>query len=117
MKKLLTFAFLALAAIPLHRRRRAPLSPFAGTSATAVWNARHLLIVVIVLGKFAWGPVLSLLQEREQFITKSLPTPNTTRRSGSAAEGLRREAAERPDGSRRDHRRSEARRPNGCAKS
>jgi F-type H+-transporting ATPase subunit b len=72
MKKLLTFAFLALAAIPLHAAEEAPLSPFAGNVGNAVWTLGIFLIVVIVLGKFAWGPVLSLLQEREQFIHKSL---------------------------------------------
>ena len=30
------------------------------------------LIVVIVLGKFAWGPVLGLLQQREAFIHRAL---------------------------------------------
>src|SRR5205814_9811178 len=72
MKKLLTFLFLALAAIPLHAAEEAPLSPFAGDLGNAVWTLGIFLIVVIVLGKFAWGPVLSLLQEREQFIHKSL---------------------------------------------
>jgi F-type H+-transporting ATPase subunit b len=72
MKKLLTFAFLALAAIPLHAAEEAPLSPFAGNLGNAVWTLGIFLIVVIVLGKFAWGPVLSLLQEREHFIHKSL---------------------------------------------
>ena len=72
MKKLLTLAFLALAAIPLHAAEEAPLSPFAGNVGNAVWTLGIFLIVVIVLGKFAWGPVLSLLQEREQFIRKSL---------------------------------------------
>lgn len=72
MKKLLTLAFLAVAAIPLHAAEEAPLSPFAGNVGNAVWTLGIFLIVVIVLGKFAWGPVLSLLQDREQFIHKSL---------------------------------------------
>jgi F-type H+-transporting ATPase subunit b len=72
MKKLLTLAFLALAAMPLRAAEEAPLSPFAGNLGNAVWTLGIFLIVVIVLGKFAWGPVLSLLQEREQFIHKSL---------------------------------------------
>jgi len=72
MKKLLTLAFLALAAIPLHAAEEAPLSPFAGNLGNAVWTLGIFLIVVIVLGKFAWGPVLSLLQQREEFIHKSL---------------------------------------------
>jgi len=72
MKKLLTVAFLALAALPLYAAEEAPLSPFAGNVGNAVWTLAIFLIVVVVLGKFAWGPVLGLLQERERFIHKSL---------------------------------------------
>src|SRR5881227_3050771 len=72
MKKILTVAMLALAAIPIHAAEEAPLSPFAGNVGNAVWTLAIFLIVVVVLGKFAWGPVLSLLQERERFIHKSL---------------------------------------------
>jgi F-type H+-transporting ATPase subunit b len=48
------------------------LSPFAGNVGNAVWTLVIFLIVVIVLGKFAWGPLLSLLKQREDFIHKSL---------------------------------------------
>jgi F-type H+-transporting ATPase subunit b len=72
MKKLLTVAVLALAAIPLHAAEEAPLSPFAGNLGNAVWTLVIFVLVVVVLGKFAWGPVLSLLQQREEFIHKSL---------------------------------------------
>ena len=71
MKKLLTLAFLALTAMPLHAEE-VSLSPFAGNVGNAVWTLAIFVIVVIVLGKFAWGPVLSLLQQREEFIHKSL---------------------------------------------
>jgi F-type H+-transporting ATPase subunit b len=72
MKKLLTVVFLALAALPLYAAEEAPLSPFAGNVGNALWTLVIFVVVIIVLGKFAWGPVLSLLQEREQFIHKSL---------------------------------------------
>ena len=72
MKKLLTVALLVLAAAPLYAAEEAPLSPFAGNVGNAVWTLAIFVIVVVVLGKFAWGPVLSLLQQREQFIHKSL---------------------------------------------
>src|SRR5882672_9834585 len=71
MKKLLTVAFLALAAMPL-RAEEAALSPFAGNLGNAIWTLIIFVLVVVVLGKFAWGPVLSLLQQREAFIHKSL---------------------------------------------
>jgi F-type H+-transporting ATPase subunit b len=50
----------------------AQLSPFAGNVGNAVWTLAIFVIVVILLGKFAWGPVLALLQQREAFIHKSL---------------------------------------------
>ena len=72
MKKLLTVGFLALAAIPLRAAEEAPLSPFAGNVGNAIWTVVIFVIVVFILGKFAWGPVLSLLKQREDFIHKSL---------------------------------------------
>jgi F-type H+-transporting ATPase subunit b len=72
MKKLLTVVLLALAAIPLQAAEEAPLSPFAGNVGNAVWTLAIFVIVVVVLGKFAWGPILSLLKQREDFIHKSL---------------------------------------------
>jgi len=84
MKKLLTFLFFALAAIPLHAAEEAPLSPFAGNVGNAVWTLAIFLIVVVVLGKFAWGPVLSLLQQREQFIHKSLSDAKHDREEAEA---------------------------------
>ena len=48
------------------------LSPFAGNVGNAVWTLVIFVLVVILLGKFAWGPVLGLLKQREEFIHKSL---------------------------------------------
>ncbi len=72
MKKILAVTFVALAAVPLYAAEEAPLSPFAGNLGNAVWTLGIFVIVVLVLGKFAWGPVLKLLQDREAFIHKSL---------------------------------------------
>jgi len=73
MKKLLTVAFVALAALPLYAAEEGTaLSPFAGNVGNAIWTLLIFVIVVVVLGKFAWGPVLSLLKQREDFIHKSL---------------------------------------------
>ena len=78
-QRLIRIAFLAataLAAFPLHaaaqEHEAVALSPFAGNLGNAVWTLVIFVIVVIVLGKFAWGPVLGLLQQREEFIHKSL---------------------------------------------
>lgn len=80
MKRLLTLAFVTLAALPLHAAaEEAALSPFAGNLGNALWTLAIFVIVVLVLGKFAWGPVLSLLQQREQFIHESLTLAKSDR--------------------------------------
>ena len=73
MNKLLIVVCLALNALPIHAAEEAPpLSPFAGNLGNAIWTLGIFVIVVIVLGKFAWGPVLGLLQQREEFIHRAL---------------------------------------------
>jgi F-type H+-transporting ATPase subunit b len=72
MKKALILAFVAMAAIPLRAAEEAPLSLFAGNVGNALWTLVIFVLVVVVLGKFAWGPILSLLKQREDFIHKSL---------------------------------------------
>jgi F-type H+-transporting ATPase subunit b len=73
MKKLLPILFLLFAAIPASAAEEGEtLSPFAGNVGNALWTLIIFVIVVVILGKFAWGPVLSLLKEREEFIHKSL---------------------------------------------
>jgi len=72
MKKLLPFLVLLFAAVPLSAAEEETLSPFAGNVGNAVWTLLIFVIVVVILGKFAWGPILSLLKQREEFIHKSL---------------------------------------------
>jgi F-type H+-transporting ATPase subunit b len=72
MKKLFTFLFLLFAAVPLSAAEEETLSPFAGNVGNAVWTLLIFVLVVVILGKFAWSPVLSLLKQREEFIHKSL---------------------------------------------
>jgi len=85
MKKLLTVALIAVAAAPLYAAEEgATLSPFAGNVGNALWTLIIFVIVVVVLGKFAWGPVLSLLQEREEFIHKSLSDARRDREEAEA---------------------------------
>lgn len=47
-------------------------SPFAGDLGNALWTVVIFVCVLVVLGKFAWGPILGALQKREQFIHNSL---------------------------------------------
>ena len=90
MKKRLTVVCFVLAAMPLAAAEEAPLSPFAGNLGNALWTLGIFLIVVFVLGKFAWGPVLSLLKQREEFIHKSL---SDAKRDRDAAEARLKEHA------------------------
>ncbi|HXD75827.1 MAG TPA: F0F1 ATP synthase subunit B [Vicinamibacterales bacterium] len=81
----MTVALIAVAAAPLYAAEEgATLSPFAGNVGNALWTLIIFVIVVVVLGKFAWGPVLSLLQEREEFIHKSLSDARRDREEAEA---------------------------------
>ena len=75
-KRLFALAFLAFTALPAAAAAQEPeavaLSPFAGDVGNAIWTLVIFTIVVVLLGKFAWGPVLGLLRQREEFIHKSL---------------------------------------------
>jgi F-type H+-transporting ATPase subunit b len=68
------------------------VNPFAGDIGNALWTLVIFLLVVFVLGKFAWGPVLSALQKRELFIRESLEKAKQDR---DAAEARLREYTER----------------------
>src|SRR3954463_12118452 len=86
MKKLLTLAFVVIAILPLYAAEQAaPLSPFAGNVGNAIWTLVIFTLVVIVLGKFAWGPVLGLLKDREQFIHKALADAKHDREQAEAS--------------------------------
>ena len=85
MKKLLIVAFLALTALPIHAAEAEALSPFAGNLGNAIWTLAIFVIVVIVLGKFAWGPVLGLLQQREEFIHRALADAKHDRDAAEAS--------------------------------
>lgn len=88
-QRLFTAVILASSAIPLYAQEHggegATLSPFAGNVGNAIWTLAIFLIVVILLGKFAWGPVLSLLQQREKFIHDSLAEARRDRDEAAAA--------------------------------
>ena len=85
MKKLLPFLFLLFAVVPLSAAEEGEtLSPFAGNIGNALWTLVIFVIVVAILGKFAWGPVLSLLKQREDFIHKSLTDAKRNRDEAEA---------------------------------
>lgn len=57
---------------------------FAGDIGNAIWTLVIFLAVILVLGKFAWGPMLSGLQRREQFIRDSLEQAKKDREAAEA---------------------------------
>ena len=98
----LTAIVLALTAFPLTvaaQEHEVQLSPFAGNVGNAVWTLVIFIIVVILLGKFAWGPVLGLLQQREEFIHRSL---SDAKRDRDEAEGRLKEYAAKLQSAQRE---------------
>jgi F-type H+-transporting ATPase subunit b len=58
---------------------------FKGDVGNIFWTLATFLAVVFVLGKFAWGPILSALQKRETFIRDSLQQAKEDREKAEAA--------------------------------
>ena len=66
-------ATLILAAAPLLASEEGGQGgPFEGNIGNALWTLVIFGLVILVLGKFAWKPILGGLQEREDFIRASL---------------------------------------------
>lgn len=59
-------------------------NPFAGDVGNALWTLIIFALVVLVLGKFAWGPILKALQDRESFIRESLAAAKRDRDAAEA---------------------------------
>lgn len=59
-------------------------SPFAGDLGNVIWTLVVFLIVLTILGKFAWGPILGALQTREDFIRDSLAQAKKDRQEAEA---------------------------------
>lgn len=57
---------------------------FAGDIGNAVWTLVIFVGLLLVLGKFAWGPILTSLQERESFIRGSLTQAKADREEAAA---------------------------------
>lgn len=61
-----------LAAPQEHGEGAGEPSIFAGDVGNALWTVVIFVVLLWVLGKYAWGPILDGLQGREQFIRESL---------------------------------------------
>lgn len=87
---ILALAALALAALALPvcgAETHAPageVSLFAGDLGNMVWTLVIFGLVLLVLGKYAWGPILTRLQEREGFIRDSLAQAKADREAAEA---------------------------------
>jgi F-type H+-transporting ATPase subunit b len=93
-------AFAAAAAAPAGASAAAPEAAnnvFAGDIGNALWTVVIFVLVLWVLGKFAWGPLLAGLRAREDFIRESL---ETARRERAEAGDRLREYQEKLAGAR-----------------
>lgn len=85
-------------------------SIFEGDLGNIFWSLVTFLLVLVVLGKFAWKPILGGLQSREEFIRDSLAQAKKDRESaearlkeyGQKLETARAEATELVEEGRRD---------------
>lgn len=58
--------------------------PFSGDIGNALWTVLTFVLVLVVLGRFAWGPLLKSLQARENFIREALDKADQDRREAEA---------------------------------
>jgi F-type H+-transporting ATPase subunit b len=80
----LTTALSLVVSAAARAEEEATMSPFAGDVGVALWTLVIFLIVVGVLGKFAWRPILTGLQNREKFIRDSLEQARAEREKAEA---------------------------------
>ena len=53
--------------------------------ALVVWTTITFLLLIIVLGKFAWGPILQMIETREKTIADALESAKKERAAAEAA--------------------------------
>jgi F-type H+-transporting ATPase subunit b len=58
--------------------------PFEGNIGVALWTLIIFALVIFVLGRYAWGPILGGLQAREKFIRESLEKAKADRVAAEA---------------------------------
>jgi len=74
---------MAVPALAAEEGGEAP-SLFAGDLGNSVWTLLIFVVVLVVLGKFAWGPILNTLQTRESFIREALEKAKHDREAAEA---------------------------------
>ena len=84
MKALTTALAGALLALPAMAAEGGGGNIFAGDLGNMIWTLVIFVGVLVVLGKFAWGPILERLQAREDFIRESLNEAKQDREDAEA---------------------------------
>ena len=56
------------------------LSPFSGSFADAVWTVIAFVVLLVVLWKLAWKPILAALNARQEHIEKQISDAEETRK-------------------------------------
>ena len=74
---------MAVPVLAVEAEHEAP-SLFAGDLGNSFWTLVIFVVVLVVLGKFAWGPILNTLQARETFIHEALATAKRDRDEAEA---------------------------------
>jgi F-type H+-transporting ATPase subunit b len=75
---------LALPALAQEAEHGEAPSLLAGDLGNSVWTFLIFVLVLVVLGKFAWGPILNTLQTRENFIREALEKAKHEREEAEA---------------------------------
>jgi F-type H+-transporting ATPase subunit b len=96
---LAVLAMPAMTALPALAAEGAEAQPslLAGDIGNVFWTVLIFVLVLVVLGKYAWGPILSTLQARESFIHEALAKAKHDR---DAAEARLKQYEERLAGAR-----------------
>jgi F-type H+-transporting ATPase subunit b len=85
-RALIALAALAIAVPALAAEAEGGEAPslFAGDLGNSVWTLLIFILVLVILGKFAWGPILNTLQTRESFIREALEKAKHDREAAEA---------------------------------
>ncbi|MGE5049714.1 MAG: F0F1 ATP synthase subunit B [Deltaproteobacteria bacterium] len=63
--------------------------------ALSFWTFVTFALLIVVLGKFAWGPILQMIETREKTISEAIESAKREREAAEAASGEMKAALER----------------------